>query len=123
MTSDTVLLFADVAETTRPPPNSGVWTILVGGGSGSRFGARKQYELLGGERVIDRSRRVAEAVSEGVVVVVPAEDAEREQAVAGGATRTDSVRAGLAAVPERARRSCSSTTSPARSPRRTCSSG
>jgi 2-C-methyl-D-erythritol 4-phosphate cytidylyltransferase len=79
-----------------------VWTILVGGGTGSRFGARKQYELLGGERVIDRSRRVAEAVSEGVVVVVPPEDAEREQAVAGGPTRTESVRAGLATVPEQA---------------------
>lgn len=78
----------------------GVWTIVVGGGQGTRFGRPKQYERLGGERVIDRSRRIAEAVSEGVVVVVPAGDAKREGGVAGGSTRCGSVRAGLAAVPE-----------------------
>ena len=71
---------------------------MVGGGSGERFGRPKQYESLGDERVIDRSRRVAEAVSSGVVVVVPAADAERERGVAGGPTRSASVRAGLASV-------------------------
>lgn len=80
-------------------PRSLVWTIVVGGGSGSRFGRPKQYEPLGDERVIDRSRRIAESVSDGVVVVVPASDAEREGGVAGGETRSASVRAGLAAVP------------------------
>ncbi len=64
-----------------------------------RFGTPKQYELLGDGRVIDRSMAVARAASHGVVVVVPPEDAEREGAVAGGATRSESVRAGLAAVP------------------------
>lgn len=77
-----------------------IWTIVVGGGSGRRFGTPKQYEQLGDQRVIDRSIAVARAASDGVVVVVPAEDAEREGAVAGGATRSDSVRAGLAAVPD-----------------------
>jgi len=77
-----------------------VWTIVVGGGSGQRFGRPKQYELLGDERIIDRSRRVADTVSDGVVVVVPAEDAERERGVAGGATRSASVRAGLDGVPD-----------------------
>ena len=72
---------------------------MVGGGSGRRFGATKQYESLGGVRVIDRSVAVAREASDGVVVVVPAEDAEREGAVAGGSSRSDSVRAGLAAVP------------------------
>ena len=76
-----------------------IWTIVVGGGSGRRFGTPKQYELLGDVRVIDRSIAVARAASHGVVVVVPPEDAEREGAVAGGATRSASVRAGLAAVP------------------------
>jgi 2-C-methyl-D-erythritol 4-phosphate cytidylyltransferase len=80
----------------RPPK---VWTIVVGGGSGRRFGRPKQYEPLGDERIIDRSRRVAEAASAGVVVVVPAADADRERAVAGGSTRSESVRAGLAGVP------------------------
>lgn len=76
-----------------------VWTIVVGAGSGARFGGLKQYETLGDERVIDRSVAVARSVCDGVVVVVPATDAEREGGVAGGVTRSDSVRAGLAAVP------------------------
>ena len=79
-----------------------VWTVVVGGGSGQRFGRPKQYELLGDERVLDRSRRVAALASDGVVVVVPEEDAAREAGVAGGATRSASVRAGLAAVPPEA---------------------
>jgi 2-C-methyl-D-erythritol 4-phosphate cytidylyltransferase len=49
--------------------------------------------------MIDRSRRVAESVCDGVVLVVPAQDAERERGVGGGPTRSASVRAGLAAVP------------------------
>lgn len=76
-----------------------IWTIVVGGGSGRRFGTAKQYERLGDVRVIDRSVAVAGEVSDGVIVVVPAEDAEREGAVAGGDTRSESVRAGLRAVP------------------------
>ena len=72
---------------------------MVGGGSGRRFGLAKQYEALGEVRVIDRSVAVAREASDGVVVVVPPEDAEREGAIAGGATRSESVRAGLAAVP------------------------
>jgi 2-C-methyl-D-erythritol 4-phosphate cytidylyltransferase len=76
-----------------------VWTIVVAGGSSQRFGRPKQYESLGAERVIDRSVAVARAASDGVVVVVPASDAEREGGVAGGRTRSESVRCGLAAVP------------------------
>ena len=76
-----------------------IWTIVVGGGSGRRFGTSKQYETLGDMRVIDRSIATARRVSDGVVVVVPPQDADREGAVGGGATRSESVRAGLAAVP------------------------
>ena len=72
---------------------------MVGGGNGRRFGLAKQYEALGEVRVIDRSVAVAREASDGVVVVVPPEDAEREGAIAGGATRSESVRAGLSAVP------------------------
>ena len=96
MTSVTVLPFADV------PPAEQIWTIVVGGGSGSRFGTPKQYEALGDVRVIDRSIAIARDASDGVVVVVPPEDAEREGAIAGGSSRSDSVRAGLAAVPDEA---------------------
>jgi 2-C-methyl-D-erythritol 4-phosphate cytidylyltransferase len=96
MTSVTVLPCADV------PAAEQIWTIIVGGGSGRRFGATKQYESLGDARVIDRSTAIAREVSDGVVVVVPPEDAAREGAVAGGSTRSDSVRAGLAMVPPEA---------------------
>ena len=86
----------------RSKAGSVVWTVVVAGGTGARFGRAKQYETLGAERVIDRSRRIAESVSDGVVIVVPEADGERERGVAGGTTRSGSVRAGLAAVPPEA---------------------
>ena len=64
------------------PAAEQIWTIVVGGGSGRRFGTPKQYELLGDTREIDRSIAVARAASDGGVVGVPPEDAEREGAVA-----------------------------------------
>lgn len=84
-----------------------VWSIVVGAGSGSRFGGAKQYEDLGGLRVVDHSVASASAHSDGVVVVLPASDlddhgvraAGADRVVAGGETRSESVRAGLAAVP------------------------
>lgn len=76
-----------------------VWTVVVGAGRGQRFGGQKQYESVGGSRIIDRAVEVARAASSGVVVVVPPEDADRENGVAGGDSRAASVRAGLAAVP------------------------
>jgi 2-C-methyl-D-erythritol 4-phosphate cytidylyltransferase len=83
-----------------------VWTIVVGGGSAQRFGRPKQYETLDHRRVIDLSREVAAECTDGVVLVVPAADAAREGGVAGGATRSESVRAGLAAVPASAEVIC-----------------
>lgn len=79
-----------------------VWTIVVAGGTGSRLGRAKQYEQVGSRRVIDHAADVARAVSDGVVVVVPPADVAVEGGVAGGATRSESVRAGLAAVPANA---------------------
>ena len=83
-----------------------VWTIVVAGGSGTRFGKAKQYEPIGGVRMLDRSVAAAAAASHGVVVVVPAADVDREsglhsghRVVAGGSTRSESVRRGLAVVP------------------------
>lgn len=83
-----------------PRAETKVWTIIVGGGSGQRFGRLKQYELLDELRVIDHAWRTADMASDGVVLVVPPDDAEREGGVAGGATRSESVRAGLDAVPD-----------------------
>jgi 2-C-methyl-D-erythritol 4-phosphate cytidylyltransferase len=82
-----------------PSPVENVWTIVVAGGSGSRFGGPKQYEPLGQARVIDHAVATARACSDGVVIVVPAADCAREGGIAGGATRSESVRAGLAKVP------------------------
>lgn len=76
-----------------------VWTIVVAAGAGTRFGGPKQYESLGDRRVLDWAVETARTVSDGVVIVVPEPDAAREGGVPGGATRSDSVRAGLARVP------------------------
>ena len=81
-----------------------IWTIVVAGGSGSRFGTRKQFEAFGRSTVIGESISVAKTVSDGVIAVVPAGSLDRydgaDEVVAGGATRAASVRAGLAAVPD-----------------------
>jgi 2-C-methyl-D-erythritol 4-phosphate cytidylyltransferase len=98
--------------TERPSDDapSSVWTIVVAAGSGSRFGAEKQFQLLDGRRVVDLACDAARQASDGVVVVLPSADAagswqprsRAERAVAGGATRSESVRAGLVAVPAEA---------------------
>jgi 2-C-methyl-D-erythritol 4-phosphate cytidylyltransferase len=81
------------------------WAIVVAAGSGTRFGRPKQYEPLGGRRVLDWSLDAARHVGDGVVLVVAPERAGDDEpaadaVVAGGATRAASVRAGLAAVPD-----------------------
>lgn len=82
-----------------------VWVVVVAAGTGNRFGAAKQYERLGDRRVIDWSLDAARGVATGVVAVVaeggPVE-AAADVTVTGGATRSGSVRAGLAAVPDEA---------------------
>ena len=72
------------------------------------MGTLKQYEVLGDRRVLDWAVTGARSVSEGVVLVVPgdrlgAAEPGVDAVVAGGATRSESVRRGLAAVPEGAR--------------------
>ena len=81
-----------------------VWVIVVAAGSGRRFGSAKQFADLAGRRVVDWSIDGARSVADGVVLVLPADAAvESEPAVdvvvAGGETRSESVRAGLAVVP------------------------
>ena len=67
-------------------------------GSGTRFGAPKQFEPLSGRRVLDWSVDAARQACDGVVVVLPPDRLE-PGSIAGGATRSASVRAGLDAVP------------------------
>jgi 2-C-methyl-D-erythritol 4-phosphate cytidylyltransferase len=85
---------------------------VVAGGSGRRFGGPKQFLELAGRPVSAWSVDGARSVADGVVLVVPvAGSGLREGAagdpamgadrvVEGGATRAESVRAGLAVVPE-----------------------
>ena len=87
-----------------------VWIVIVAAGSGSRFGGPKQYELLGSTRIIDCSIATACGAAEHVAVVVAAADVAeiRRQfasqpeivVVAGGPSRSASVRNGLGAVPD-----------------------
>ena len=81
------------------------WAIVVAAGTGTRFGDRKQYQPLRGARVLDWALRDAVARCDGVVLVVPPDQVETPEpaatvVVAGGATRSASVRNGLHAVPE-----------------------
>jgi 2-C-methyl-D-erythritol 4-phosphate cytidylyltransferase len=76
--------------------------IVVAAGRGERFGAPKQFLVAGGARLVDHAVAAAGATCDEVVVVVPA-DREWDgvpvaKAVAGGATRSESVRAGLQAI-------------------------
>ena len=80
-----------------------VWAVVVAAGSGTRFGGPKQHALVGGRRVLDWSLDAARAACDGVVLVVGAEHDSPEEAdivVTGGASRSESVRNGLAAVPD-----------------------
>jgi 2-C-methyl-D-erythritol 4-phosphate cytidylyltransferase len=79
------------------------WAIVVAAGGGSRFGAAKQFARLGDASVLDRAVGVARESCDGVVVVLPAgRDWQAPPGVGvaiGGATRSASVRAGLACLP------------------------
>jgi 2-C-methyl-D-erythritol 4-phosphate cytidylyltransferase len=83
-----------------------VWSVVVAGGSGRRFGRLKQYAPLGGRPVVARAVQACRRSSDGIVLVVPSPndggDGDRHGAdvvVTGGPTRADSVRHGLSAVP------------------------
>ena len=77
-----------------------VAAIVVAGGRGERFGGQKQFAKLGGRTLAAHSVEQSRSVADFVVVVVPEDylgDGEgADLVVTGGATRSDSVRAGLA---------------------------
>ncbi len=88
-----------------------VWTVVVGAGSGQRFGGHKLDAILTkpSTTVLQTSVERAKAASDGVVVVVAQGRLGHHEApspgvhfVAGGRTRSESVRSGLAAVPAEA---------------------
>ena len=96
-----------------------IWAIVVAAGSGDRLGADrpKAFVRLGGRTMLAWSLAMLDDHDsvDGIVMVVPEEYEERASlladdlcatkiaaAVPGGATRPDSVAAGLACVPESA---------------------
>ncbi len=96
------------------------WCVVVAAGEGRRFGGAKQFSALGGRRVLDWAVDAAARWCGGVIVVLPpasglsgempagdggdggvALDADVELVVvAGGASRSESVRCGLSRVPD-----------------------
>ncbi|MGA2036107.1 MAG: 2-C-methyl-D-erythritol 4-phosphate cytidylyltransferase [Acidimicrobiales bacterium] len=86
----------------------GVWAVVVAAGGGTRFGGRKQFAMIRGRPMVDWALSAAKGVVDGVVLVLPPGDAHlskgdargADSVVAGGDTRSASVRAGLCAVPQ-----------------------
>lgn len=72
-------------------------------GRGDRFGAPKQFLVLGGVRLVDHAVAACSTFADHTVVVLPPniewQGAPVHATVTGGAQRADSVRAGLAALP------------------------
>jgi 2-C-methyl-D-erythritol 4-phosphate cytidylyltransferase len=93
-----------------------VGVVIVAGGSGSRMGAAvpKQFLKVGGEYILVRTIRALEPYAQEIVVVLPEGemarwreialerglDGERCRVCAGGASRFESVRNGLARLGE-----------------------
>jgi 2-C-methyl-D-erythritol 4-phosphate cytidylyltransferase len=76
--------------------------VIPAAGSGERLGASgpKAFALCGGRPLLDWSLEVLESVCDRVVVAVPAGYDEGADRVVGGASRSASVRAALAAASE-----------------------
>jgi 2-C-methyl-D-erythritol 4-phosphate cytidylyltransferase len=75
--------------------------IVVAAGTGTRFGSAKQFATLGGARLVDIAVDAARMHTDDVVLVLPPGlewDGAPVTAVPGGDERSDSVRAGLAAI-------------------------
>ena len=76
--------------------------IVPAAGAGERLGADgpKAFAVLGGRPMVEWSLDVLREACDRVVVAVPADRADPPDFVAGGATRSESVRAALNAAPE-----------------------
>ncbi|MCD5309676.1 IspD/TarI family cytidylyltransferase [Kineosporia babensis] len=87
-----------------------VWGVVLAGGGGTRFGGLKQFAKLGEQTLLERVVSIAAECCDGVVVVLPAghdwKFAGNTRNATGGATRAESVRSGLRALPEDAEVVC-----------------
>ena len=84
-----------------------MWAVIVAAGEGRRFGRQKQFDLLRGRIVLEYSVDAARKSCDGIVLVVPSDRLEdtavhggADVVVAGGSTRSQSVRNGLLGVPD-----------------------
>jgi 2-C-methyl-D-erythritol 4-phosphate cytidylyltransferase len=81
-----------------------VWAIVLAGGSGARFGGRKQFAAVGSLRLVDLAVETALATCDRVVLVLPGgtrwDGAPVARVVPGGEDRPASVRRALAAIPD-----------------------
>ena len=81
-----------------------MWAVVVAAGGGERFGAPKQFAMLGGRPLLAWAVDAARPAVDGIVLVLPPDRTGAaygaDAVVAGGETRAASVRAGLRAVPE-----------------------
>ena len=80
------------------------WAIVLAGGESRRFGKRaKQFEQVGGVRMVDRTVAAARRTCDGVALVLPPgrtwSDEPVDALVEGGDHQSESLRAGLAALP------------------------
>jgi 2-C-methyl-D-erythritol 4-phosphate cytidylyltransferase len=79
-----------------------VWGVVLAAGGGTRFGRRKQFAAVQGQRLVDLALDAVSAVCDRVVLVLPADcvwdGAPVDRVVAGGRHRRESVRAALAAI-------------------------
>jgi len=84
---------------------AGVWAIVLAGGMGARFGGHrpKQFERVGGRRMVDRTVATALRTCDRVALVLPLGygwDGEPVHALAaGGDHQSESLRAGLETLP------------------------
>ncbi|MFI7585754.1 2-C-methyl-D-erythritol 4-phosphate cytidylyltransferase [Spongisporangium articulatum] len=83
-----------------------VWGIVLAGGGGTRFGGLKQFAVVGGRTMLERTVLTMQGVTDGIVLVLPEGHRPPDHLpvvhATGGETRAGSVRNGLAAVPEEA---------------------
>lgn len=81
------------------------WAIVLAGGEGERFGSRKQFASVAGQRLVDLAVAAALQACDRTILVLPAgarwTGAAVHNVIEGGADRADSVRAGLALIPDR----------------------
>lgn len=79
------------------------WALILAAGSGQRFGRPKQFEVLRGERLVDRVVTLVEPWVDATVLVLPKghewDGPSVRVTTEGGASHAESTRRGLLALP------------------------